>query len=126
MNASAVRYYEWVGTDIKRLRAVLERLKAGHDIFCSSDFERGGLEAQRTSRCLHLAHFQHRSRGTDIGQNRQMAKSRDNLAQQCETLASSIGLLQRQASNVSTGSRETGDEAGSDRIGCRREDDRDD
>ena len=41
-----------------------------------------------------------------------MAKTRDNLAQQFESLASSIGLLQRQASNVSAGSRETGDEAG--------------
>ena len=112
MNASAVGYYERVGTDIKCLRSVLERVEAGHDIFCSSDFERGGLEAQGTSRCLHLAHFQHRSRGTDIGQNRQMAKTRDNLAQQFESLASSIGLLQRQASNVSAGSRETGDEAG--------------
>jgi hypothetical protein len=55
-----------------------------------------------------------------------MAKTRGNFAQQFESLAGSIGLLHRQASNVSAGSCETGDEAGSDRIGRRREDDRDD
>src|SRR5215467_8926478 len=90
------------------LSPVLERVEAGHDIFCSSDFERDCLEAQDTSRCLHLAHFQHRTRSTDIGENRQVAQTRDNLAQQLESLTRSIGLLHRQASNVSAGSRETG------------------
>src|SRR5262249_22624866 len=40
----------------------------------------------------------------------------DNLAQQFETLASSLDLLKRQAGCVAAGPRQTGDQAGADRV----------
>jgi hypothetical protein len=53
-------------------------------------------------------------------------KTGDNLAQQFESLASNIDLLDRQAGDVSAGSRKVSDQAGSNRIVRCREDNRDD
>ena len=53
-------------------------------------------------------------------------KTRDNLPQNFEPLASKIGLLDRQASDVAARSRETCDEAGTNRVPRQREHDRND
>ena len=81
-------------TDIKRVRAALERLEGGRDILGSPDFDCGDLEAERAGRCLNLAHLQHGGGIADIGHDRQPAKTGDNLAQEFESLASKIGLLE--------------------------------
>ena len=49
----------------------------------------------------------------------------DNLAQKFETLASSIGLLDRQAGNVAAWARQARDDAGANRVHLRSEHDRD-
>jgi len=103
----------------------LSASKAGVISSACRIFDRGGLEAERPNRCLCFAHFQHDSRVTDIGHDRQTAETRNNLAQQFELLASNIGLLDRQAGDVSAGSRETSDEASSNGVIRRRKDDRD-
>ena len=46
------------------------------------------LKAERAGRCLDLAHLQHGGGNADIGQDRQPAETRDNLAQEFESLAS--------------------------------------
>ena len=113
-------------TDIKCLRAALERLEGGRDILRSPDFECGDFEAERAGRCLNLAHLQHGAGIADIGHDRQPAETGDNLAQEFESLASKIGLLERQAGDVAARSRQTRDQAGADRVRRHREDDRDD
>ena len=117
---------ERVGTDVKCLRAALERLEGGRDILRSPDFERGDLEAERAGRRLNLAHLQHGGGIADIGHDRQPAQTGDNLAQEFEPLAGRIGCLVRQAGDVAARSRQTRDQAAADRVRCHREDDRDD
>ena len=113
-------------TDIKRIRAALERLEGGRDILGSPDFECDDFKAERAGRCLNLAHLQHGGGIADIGHDRQPAETGDNLAQKFESLASKIGRLDRQAGDVAARSRQTRDQAGADRVPRRREDDRDD
>ena len=74
-------------TDIKCLRAALERLEGRRDILRSPDFERDDLEAERAGRCLDLAHLQHGGGIVDIGHDRQPAETGDDLAQEFESLA---------------------------------------
>jgi len=89
-----------------------------------SDFECGDFEAERTGRCLNLAHLQYGTGSADIAHDRQPAKIGDNLAQKFETLASSIGLPDRQASNVAAWTRQARDDAGANRVHLRSEHDR--
>jgi hypothetical protein len=84
---------------------VLQRLKSGHDIPRSSDFERGDFQAERLSRGLSRPRSQHGIGKADIDHDRQPAKIGDNLAQEFDPLAGSIGPLHRQASDVATGLR---------------------
>ena len=118
--------YERVATDIKCIRAALERLEGGRDILRSPNFECRDFEAERAGRCLNLAHLQHGGGIANIGHDRQSAKTGDNLAQEFESLASKIGELDRQAGDVAARSRQTSDQAAADRVRRRREDDRDD
>ena len=126
VDANPVGGYERVGTDIKRLRAALERLEGGRDILGSPDFECSDLEAERAGRCLNLAHIQHGGGIADIGHDRQPAETGDNLAQKFEALAGKIGGLERQAGDVAARSRQTCDQADADRVRRQCEDDRDD
>jgi hypothetical protein len=81
---------------------------------------------ERAGRCLDLAHIQHNGGTTDIGQDRQTAETGDNLAQKFESFGRKIGLLHRQTGDVAAWSRQTGDQAGADRVPRRRENNRDD
>jgi hypothetical protein len=117
---------KWVRTDIKRVRAALERPERGRDLLRSPDFERGDLKAERARCSLSFAHFQHCGRILEIGQNRQTAKTLDNLAQEFEPFAGKIGALQRQAGDVAPRPRQARDEAAADRVVCCREHDRND
>jgi hypothetical protein len=54
------------------------------------------------------------------------AETRDNLAQQFESLASEFGLLERKAGNVAARSGQIGDETVVNRIGRQGKDNRDD
>src|SRR4029453_11347505 len=60
-----------------------------------------------------------------IGKDSKSAQTRDNLAQELESLAGSIGPLTRHTGNVAARSRQGRDEAAPDRIARRREHDRD-
>jgi hypothetical protein len=70
--------YERVGTDIKGIRAAVERHEGGRDILASPDFGCGNLEAERAGRCLKLAHLQHDGGIIDIGHDRQPAETGTN------------------------------------------------
>jgi hypothetical protein len=61
----------------------------------------------------------------DIAHDGQAAQIGHDLAQEFEPLGSSIGRLARQSGDVAAWSRQTGDDAGADRIACGREHDRD-
>ncbi len=116
---------ERVGTDIECVRAALERLEGGRDILRSPDFGCDDLKAERAGCCLNLAHLQHGDGTADIGQNRQSAKTGNNLAQNFEPLAGKIGLLDRQAGDVAARSRQARDQTGADRVARHRKYDRD-
>ena len=60
-----------------------------------------------------------------IGQDREPAKTGDNLAQKFDAFASNIGGLARQPGDVTARSSQTSDHAGANRIGRRRKHDRD-
>jgi hypothetical protein len=77
------------------------------------------------SRGLNLTHFQHSLGIGNISHDCQPAETGNNLAQEFESLASSVGLLDRQSSDVATRSRQTDDQAAADRIDRNRKDDGD-
>jgi hypothetical protein len=68
------------------------------------------------SRALNPTHLPRRGGIADIGQDCQLAQPGDSLAQKCEPLAVSLGLLDRQARDVAARARKTGDEPGANRI----------
>src|SRR5262245_38959691 len=87
VDAKPIDEQERIGTDIKRLCAALERLDGGRDILRSPDFVRGDFETERAGRSLNLAHLQHGVGIVDVGHDRQVTESGDNLAQKLEALA---------------------------------------
>ena len=88
VDANAVGVHERVDTDIKCIRAALERVEGGRDVLRSPDFGCGDLKAERAGRCLSLAHVQHGGGIAHIGHDRQPAKTGYSLAQKFEFLAS--------------------------------------
>src|SRR5262249_1202198 len=110
-----------IQTDIKGIRAALERVERGRDILGSPDFWRGDFKAERAGRCLNPTRFQHGEAISDIAHNRQTAETKDNLAQKLEAVGSKIGGLTRQPRDVAAWSRQTGNEAGINRVARRRE-----
>jgi hypothetical protein len=52
-------------------------------------------------------------------------KTRDELAQEFESLAGKLGLQIRKAGDITARSRKAGDQAGAERVCCNREDDGD-
>jgi hypothetical protein len=83
----------------------IKGVEGGRDLLRSPDFDCGGLEAERAGRCLSLAHLQDSGGSADIGHDRQTAHTRDNLAQEFDSLASKIGDLERQACNIAARAR---------------------
>ncbi len=79
--------------DIKCVRLAFESLKSGRNILCSPDPMWRDFQAEVASRSLHLAHLPHGSAIASVKHDRQPAKVRDNLTQEFEPLAGSIGLL---------------------------------
>src|SRR5262249_25826786 len=92
VDASPVGQYERVASDIKGLRAAIERLERGRDIFGAPNFECRDIEAERAGRRLNLVHLQCGNGITDIRQAGQPAETGDDLAQEFESLASKIGV----------------------------------
>ena len=117
---------ERVGRNIKCLYAALERLKRGRDILRTPDVARDDLKAEWARDCLNLGQVLHGGGVTAINHYRQPAQTGDNFTQEFETLASKIGYLGRQASDVAARSRQTSDEVVADRIRHRCEYDRND
>src|SRR5262249_35278319 len=74
---------------------------------------------------MNLTHFQHSLGKANISHDCQPAETGNNLAQEFESLTSSIGLLVRQSSDVAARSRQTYDQAAADRIDRNRKDDGD-
>ena len=81
IDAHSVADCDRIGDNVKRVRAALERLERGRDIFDSPDFKRGDFESEGACCSLNLAYFLHQM-GAVTGQDRQPAKTRHNLAQQ--------------------------------------------
>ena len=73
--------YERIANNIECLRAALERLESGRDVFGSPDFEGGDIEAERARSRLNLAQLLHSGGIVNIGHDRQPAETRNNLAQ---------------------------------------------
>src|SRR5262249_17144889 len=96
--------------------------EAGSDILGLLDFERRDFEAERAGQLLNLALHQEGSGSTDIGHDRQPAEAGQNLAQQLKSLASNVGLLKREAGGIAAWSRQTRDEAGTERVRDREND----
>ena len=83
--------------DIKCFRTTLERLDCGCDVLRTPDFECDDLKAEHVGRCLGLAHLRRGVGIPDIGHDSQPAQTGDNLAQEFDSLASNIGLLEATA-----------------------------
>jgi len=94
VDSNPIGVHEPVRTNIKCLRAALERLEAGRDIFWPPNFECADFEAERAGRRLSLAQLQHGEGITDVGQDRQPTETGDNLAQELDPLAGNIVGLQ--------------------------------
>src|SRR6516165_9394205 len=75
-------------------------------------------------RILH-GRLQHGVGTADMGQDRQPAETRDDLAQEFESLSGSVGLLERQAGQVAARTRQTRDYTGADRVSQPNKHDRD-
>src|SRR5262249_2057861 len=125
VDANSVGQYERVASDIKGLRAAIERLERGRDIFGAPNFECHDIEAERAGGRLNLVHLQCGDGITDIRQAGQPAQTWDNLAQEFESLASKIGCQGREAGDVAARSRKATNKAGANRIPHYRGDDRD-
>src|SRR5258708_14992563 len=97
IDANSVGVHERVDADIKCVCAALYRLEGGHDVLRSSDFDHDGLKPELSGRCLNLIPVQCAGWIVWIGQYRQPAQRRNNLAQELESLAGSVGLLLRWA-----------------------------
>src|SRR5262249_4254164 len=97
--------------DIKCFPAALEYLERGRDIFRPSNFKFGRFKAKRAGRSPSVTHLNHRGRVSDVGHDRQPAKTGEDFAQEFDSLACKLDLLDRQASHVSAGSAEARDNA---------------
>src|SRR5262249_61396667 len=76
---------EWIANNIERIHAPFEGLKGGRDVLSAPDFQRNNFEAEGTGRLLKLMHLQHCGTG-DIGHDRQTVETRENVAQDSDTL----------------------------------------
>jgi hypothetical protein len=86
------------------------------DILCSSNFECGDIEPEQAGGCLNLAHLGCCVGCADIGHDRYSAETGDNLAQEFESLASEIDILDRQAGDVAAGPRQARDQTVANRV----------
>src|SRR5262245_1904588 len=109
--------------NIKGLRAPIKRLEGGRDIPRLPDFQRDRLDAERAGRGLDLIQFPHARWIVGIGDDRQLAETGHDLAQEFQALARKLGRRKRQAGDVATRPRQTGDEASAKRVRHRREHD---
>ena len=126
VDPNLIGLHEPVGTNIKCLCTALERLKGGHDIFCSPNFECIEFETERAGHRLRLAQLHYGDRISDISQDCHSAQTWNNLTQQFEPLASKIGRLDRQAGDVAARSSQTGDKAAGHGVPRPRKHNRDD
>ena len=76
-----VGVHERISAGIKRIHLTFERLESDRDILHSSDLRGCYRYAERASHCLNLTHLELSAGITDIAQDRQTAKTRDNLTQ---------------------------------------------
>ena len=126
MNPNLVGTGERFTNNIKGLRATLECLEGRCDIRRLPDFQRDGLDAERAGRGLDLIQLPHARWIIGIGHDRQLAEAGDGLAQEFQALARKLGRRERQAGDVATRPRQTGDEASAKRVRHRRKHDWDD
>src|SRR5262245_18946025 len=107
--------------NIKGLRAPLKCLEGGRDIRRLPDFQRDRLDTERAGRDLDLIQFSHARLIVGIGHDRQFAEIGHDLAQEFQALARKLGRRKRQAGDVATRPRQTGDKASAKRVRHRRE-----
>src|SRR5712671_184892 len=81
-----MRDHQRIGNDTQRLCSALEPFEGGRNIIRSPDFRSDNFEAESAGRCLNLAYFQDRGGIAEVGHDRQSAQTRDNLAQEFESL----------------------------------------
>src|SRR6476660_8312909 len=81
VDLDAVRAHDRVHDDIERVRAALDCLKGRRDIVGAADIHFGDFQTKASRRRLNLLHFQHGVGRTNIAQDRQPTKSRNDLAQ---------------------------------------------
>src|SRR5260370_35885424 len=97
--------------DIKCFPAALEYLERGRDILRPPNFKFGRFKAKRAGRSPSVTHLNHGGGASDIGHDRQPAKTGEDCAQEFDSLACKLDLLDRQASHVAPGSAEARDHA---------------
>src|SRR6516164_1642546 len=97
--------------DIKCFPAALEYLERGRDILGPPNFKFGRFKAKRAGCSPSVTHLNHRGGVSDIGHDRQPAKTGEDFAQEFDSLACKLDLLDRQASHVAAGPAEARDNA---------------
>src|SRR5271166_3577613 len=75
VDANPVGNYEWVGHDVERMHAPLDRPDGGCDIFCLPDFEHRNLDAECAGSSLSLAYLQQSVGIAGICHDRQPAET---------------------------------------------------
>src|SRR6516162_2808708 len=97
--------------DIKCFPAALEYLERGRDILGPPNFKFGRFKAKRAGCSPSVTHLNHRGGVSDIGHDRQPAETGKDFAQEFDSLACKLDLLDRQASHVAAGPAEARDNA---------------
>src|SRR5262245_53221879 len=114
-----------VKTDVNCVHAAFDRIEGAGNVLPSPDFRQADLEVERAGRCLSLAQFQHDGGIAKVAHDRQMAETWNDLAQEFESLAGRIRLLEREAGGVAARFRKTRDESSTNRVPRCRENDGD-
>ena len=108
-DARAVGVNERFLHDVNCVRLGLDRCEGGRDILRAPDFEWRDFDTELVSRGPNLIHFQYSLGIANISYDCEPAETGNNLAQEFESLTSSIGLLDRQSSDVAARPRQTCD-----------------
>src|SRR5215475_12871612 len=109
VDANPVGRREGVGTNIKCVRAALERLEGTRDILRFPDFEWEDFETERAGHRLNLAQLQHNEGISDIAHDRYAAETGNDLPQEFEPLAGEISRQGCKAGDVAARPRQADD-----------------
>src|SRR5215469_5357990 len=100
-----------------------KRLERFQGVLRLPDFQRANLEAEQGGRVLELSHLEDSKVIADVSHERQTAQMRDHFAQKLQPLAGEIISDCGKTGRMTSGPRQTGNQAGADGIAGRCKDD---